>query len=143
VTAADGRRLFEPGWGRYDMAVGARIASVFGGVADRERYQLHKPLPRTRTHGHSVPPELLAQYEFVAGLGRGGGTPTPGQLQKLEAVLDCYPDEWLLRAELLSWQDSALPESLKARSSAELRERVRDSQERRALGLVLPGLFEA
>lgn len=30
--------LFEPGWGEYDMAVGERIVSVFGGPADRESF---------------------------------------------------------------------------------------------------------
>ena len=48
VTSLEGRKLFAPDWGRYDMAVGGRIRSVFGGVADRERYRLYKPLPRTR-----------------------------------------------------------------------------------------------
>jgi phenylalanine-4-hydroxylase len=41
VTTLDGRTLFEPGWGRYDMVVGARVTSVFGGTADREAFRLY------------------------------------------------------------------------------------------------------
>ena len=44
VTDLSGRVLFDPIWGTYDLAVGADITSVFGGVADREKLQLHKPL---------------------------------------------------------------------------------------------------
>ena len=32
------RVLFEPAWGNFDMAVGARIASVFNGAADKDAY---------------------------------------------------------------------------------------------------------
>ena len=41
VTTLDGRVLFEPAWGSYDMAVGARVSSVFGGTADRETFRLY------------------------------------------------------------------------------------------------------
>lgn len=30
--------LFDPSWGEYDMAVGEKVVSVFGGPADRENY---------------------------------------------------------------------------------------------------------
>jgi phenylalanine-4-hydroxylase len=32
------RVLFDPSWGEYDMAIGHKIVSVFGGPADRTRY---------------------------------------------------------------------------------------------------------
>ncbi|MEE4280162.1 MAG: aromatic amino acid hydroxylase [Halieaceae bacterium] len=141
VTAVDGRCLFDPSWGRYDMAVGARISSVFGGVADRERYQLHKPLPQTQTHGHQAPAELIEQYAFIAGLARGDAVDA-ARLAQLEAVLDAWPAEWLLRVELLGCGEGLLPDALRARARAELLERVTDPQERRALRLVLPELFD-
>lgn len=37
VTYND-RLLFDPAWGEYDMAVGSRVTSVFGGPADRSRF---------------------------------------------------------------------------------------------------------
>ncbi|MFN2328814.1 MAG: amino acid hydroxylase, partial [Chromatocurvus sp.] len=41
VTTLEGRVLFEPSWGPYDMIVGARVTSVFGGTADREAFRLY------------------------------------------------------------------------------------------------------
>jgi phenylalanine-4-hydroxylase len=72
VVDLDGRVLFDPAWGTYDMAVGGRIVSVFGGVADRERYQLYKPLPSTTTHRHADDPGLMALYALLETLERGG-----------------------------------------------------------------------
>jgi len=37
VTAPDGTVLFQPDWGRYHMAMGGPIVSVFGGPGDRGR----------------------------------------------------------------------------------------------------------
>lgn len=34
----EGKTLFQPDWGVYDMAVGSWVVSVFGGPADRESY---------------------------------------------------------------------------------------------------------
>lgn len=41
VITLEGRVLFEPSWGPYDMIVGARVTSVFGGTADREAFRLY------------------------------------------------------------------------------------------------------
>src|SRR5436189_1624914 len=43
------RRLFEPEWGVYDMAVGERIRSVFNGAADKDAYNQVALVPRERT----------------------------------------------------------------------------------------------
>jgi phenylalanine-4-hydroxylase len=43
------RLLFEPEWGTYDMAVGARISSVFNGAADKDAYNQVALVPRERT----------------------------------------------------------------------------------------------
>jgi phenylalanine-4-hydroxylase len=48
VTFGD-RVLFEPAWGNFDMAVGARIASVFNGAADNDAYNQVALVPRERT----------------------------------------------------------------------------------------------
>jgi phenylalanine-4-hydroxylase len=44
-----GRVLFEPSWGRYDMAVGDRISSVFNGAADKDAYNQVALIPKERT----------------------------------------------------------------------------------------------
>jgi phenylalanine-4-hydroxylase len=38
TVTKDKQILFKPEWGQYDMAVGSKITSVFGGPADRENY---------------------------------------------------------------------------------------------------------
>ena len=43
VTGADGELLFDPAWGRYDMAVGEKVTSVFAGPADRNHYGFEPP----------------------------------------------------------------------------------------------------
>jgi phenylalanine-4-hydroxylase len=38
VTEGNGKVLFDPAWGEYDMAVGERIVSVFCGAADKDAF---------------------------------------------------------------------------------------------------------
>ena len=46
----EGKTLFEPAWGTYDMAVGSRIVSVFSGPADPDAFGLNYPAPEEKTH---------------------------------------------------------------------------------------------
>lgn len=43
------RLLFEPAWGNFDMAVGARISSVFNGAADKDAFNQVALVPKERT----------------------------------------------------------------------------------------------
>lgn len=141
VTDLDGQVLFDPAWGRYDMTIGGRIGSVFGGVADRERFQLYKPVPRTETPA-SVPDALLMQqYEVLAALHSREAIASEEERAALLAAFDTYPDEWLLRAEALRLDPACLPADLQARARRELQTRVSDTAEREALNLVFPGEF--
>lgn len=45
VVDLQGRVLFDPAWGPYDLAIGSSISSVYGGVADKGKLQLYKPTP--------------------------------------------------------------------------------------------------
>jgi phenylalanine-4-hydroxylase len=65
VTAPDGTLLFEPGWGRYHMAMGGPIVSVFGGPGDRSRLVLESPMhdrpvrySRTQLHAEDLYQQL-------------------------------------------------------------------------------------
>ncbi|MEM9760640.1 MAG: aromatic amino acid hydroxylase [Pseudomonadota bacterium] len=138
VTAADGRCLFAPEQGPYDMAVGARITSVFGGVADRERFQLHRPLPRTATPSTDAPIELMEQYAALQQLAKGELPADSPLLRRLPAVLDRFPEEWLLRVEILRCAERGLACGLPARARAELQGLVSEPLHRRALDLVFP-----
>jgi phenylalanine-4-hydroxylase len=46
----EGKTLFDPSWGTYDMAVGRRIISAFSGPADPEAFGLTYPAPEELTH---------------------------------------------------------------------------------------------
>jgi phenylalanine-4-hydroxylase len=114
VTDVEGRVLFAPEWGVYDMTVGARIASVYGGVADREKLQLFKPTPRTATIHVDADEKLMLAYAAARDLvlesaSIGSADLGPG----LRAALADYPQEWLLRAELLEKADAVLRAELR------------------------------
>jgi phenylalanine-4-hydroxylase len=101
VTDMSGRVLFDPAWGCYDMAVGASIDSVFGGAADRERLQLypHSPVSSNLSATIEAEPQLMALYAQVAELADAVDE------QSIESLMDelaNYPDEWLLRVEMLN-----------------------------------------
>lgn len=117
VSDLQGRILFDPSWGNYDLAVGAAIASVYGGVADREALQLHKPVLRTETLQVAHDEALMASYALAAELCRAD-TLEQGKLNQLIEALDQYPQEWLLRAEMLGIADK----SLRCRLVEELRQ---------------------
>jgi phenylalanine-4-hydroxylase len=101
VTDLDGRVLFDPAWGHYDMAVGSRIASVYGGVADREALQLYKPTPATATIQVPVDQSLMAAYDRVARFRDATAAVSADDISALQDSLDAYPGEWLLRWESL------------------------------------------
>ena len=140
VTALDGTVLFDPEWGTYDMAVGARISSVGGGVADRERYQLYKPLPRTETPRHDDDETLMASYALVRSLHTRDISWDSGTDDRVLAALDAAPNEWLLRSEVLRLGES-VPVDVTVRLVNELDGLVTDPQHRRALALVHPEHF--
>lgn len=128
VTDLEGRTLFQPEWGRYDMTVGAAIDSVWGGTADREHYQLYRDATPEPSPAPSGDAALQALYRQVDALARG----EPGiDRETLTHELANWPEEWLLRAELLRCEDPA---------SAPLRRQARAELE--ALGQSHPALLE-
>lgn len=145
VTDLAGRVLFDPAWGIYDMAVGGTVKSVFGGVADRANYQLYKALPATQSSGQDADPAVMAEYEFLSALRSdtvAEAAAGQGALSRVTAALDSYPQEWLLRAELLRLLETvpALA-ALRERAIAELNALLVNAEERRALYLAHPNCF--
>jgi phenylalanine-4-hydroxylase len=143
VTGPDGRVLFEPARGRYDMAVGARISSVFGGVADRERFQLYKPLPGGSVGPQPVASDLFEAYRELDRVAGAGEAMADEQIRWLVGVLAAHPHEWLLRAEMLRAGPAVLPGALLRDAAAAIDAQVRDPLHRRALALVHPDWFDA
>ncbi len=64
VKEANGNVLFKPEWGVYDMAVGAEIASVFNGAADKEAFEDVTPISREVTEQTSYSEATLQLHKL-------------------------------------------------------------------------------
>ncbi len=130
VTDLCGRILFDPAWGIFDLSVGSTISSVYGGVADREQLQLYKPTPATETIRVEHDTVLMQSYSTADQIRRNGGEPASVNAEEAFAnALDQFPEEWLLRAELLDITRG----SLRDRVVSELRELGAQSEELKRL----------
>lgn len=103
LVSYQGEVLFKPEWGEYDMAVGSTIPSVFGGAADREAYGSSESFvakvipPRQYSAAEEALHALYARVRRARE--QGGGA---AELAEVAAALDRdFPDDWLLRLELL------------------------------------------
>ncbi len=102
-----GRVLYEPSWGPFDMALGSKIVSVFGGAADREKYgdsgefkvsHVSRPPWNAKTLDcHSI-------YQSVRD-SRENAKPASDLLLSLKNIYDRqqkdFPEDWLLVLEIL------------------------------------------
>ncbi len=136
VNDLDGRVLFSPDWGVYDLAVGSTITSVFGGVADREKLQLFRPIQSGTATNLSHDENLMRAYSAVADLNKRSKPIEINELTpEIKNTLSQYPDDWLIRSELLNVAAPCLKASLheqlrdivaRSRDSAEMIRRVLD-----------------
>lgn len=113
--------LFKPEWGNYDMACGSQIESVFGGAADRGQYLAatggFRQEPQSqKTNLTEANRELNQLYARVREF-RESGARGPELSQIFEKLERAYPEDWLLRYELLELKTGATWES-------QLRERL-------------------
>ena len=105
VTGPGGQTLFDPSWGEYDMAVGSRIDSVWGGAADREHYDLYRlqDLEKTPFQSHDAQAEINQAYLKVRQHRERAHLDAALMqtlLQECESIAG-YAREWLLQLELL------------------------------------------
>jgi len=99
----EGRVLFDPAWGVYDMAVGSAVVSAFPGPADPEAYGLEYPVPAEKTHKLQHTAEALqlhALYQQVRDIREGncGHAILPGIWESLKHD---HPGDWLCALEVL------------------------------------------
>jgi phenylalanine-4-hydroxylase len=102
------RSLFEPAWGTYDMAVGARISSVFNGAADKDAYNQVALIPKERTI--KVPSDakrkklenLYAQVRKIRE--NKVGYERLGEIWETQQAE--HPDDWLLSMEIFEILDT-------------------------------------
>lgn len=100
------RVLFDPSWGTFDLACGARVVSVFGGAPDRGRYLAatggfnQKPgKPKSNLTDENR--ELNALYAKVRAI-RESGKRDEAALTEVFAELERnHREDWLLRLELI------------------------------------------
>ena len=136
VNDLDGRVLFSPDWGVYDLAVGSTITSVFGGVADREKLQLFRPIQSGTATNLSHDENLMKAYSAVADLNTRATPVDVAELTpEITNLLSQYPNDWLIRSELLNVAAPCLKASLHEQLRA-IVDRSPDSAEmiRRVLG---------
>ena len=124
VTDLNGRRLFEPSWGCYDMVVGSAVESVFGGSADRNAFRLYQASSGVQTPPAAPNVPLMSLYSDIASKVNDSQAADKPWLSRINDGLDVYRDEWLLRAEILDLSRPFLDgcAALSARCVRELRE---------------------
>lgn len=99
----DGSTLFDPSWGKYDMAVGASITSVFAGAADKDAYDQVALVPKERTIKVTYDQKRLALHELYQKVRdirerKSGNELLPAVWSRLKLE---YPEDWLLAMEIL------------------------------------------
>ncbi|MGB8956501.1 MAG: aromatic amino acid hydroxylase [Tumebacillaceae bacterium] len=138
--------LFQSEWGPYDMAVGAKIVSVFAGAADREAFHAINFRPsQLQTKRPEISAELRVlhdMYQTVRGL-RESNADDDQIAHVASGVIDTlethYPNDWLLRVELL---ELLVPRNLLSDEQAVLRaslDKISASDTEKA-GLIANGL---
>jgi phenylalanine-4-hydroxylase len=101
VSNAD-QTLFQPEWGRFDLAIGERITSVFAGAADSEQFYADleevetKPLIKREL-------SLLEQlYGKVRNIRESQNDDIESELLAvIEKLTTDYMEDWLLRIEVM------------------------------------------
>lgn len=125
VRGMRGESLFEPVWGVFDMAVGERIDAVWGGTADRSRFDVF-PQPSAEhapcADGREAKRQLDTLYQRIRCIREQATACDSAELARLEQQLKAYPDAWLALLELLQLSTGALAQRL--------REALRDSASR-------------
>lgn len=102
-VSKDGKVLFQPSWGNYDMAVGANIKSVFNGAADKDAYEQPAMVSRTRTikiNRTDTDKKLYKLYQTIRDVRKGDSdhSQLPSVWTKLQKE---HPHDWLGPLEML------------------------------------------
>ncbi len=97
----NGKTLFEPSWGKYDMAIGETIVSAFSGPADADGFGLSYDPPKEKTHQIRYDQKsnrLHGYYKDVRNIRE-----KKEDIMALPSIwlkLKDYPEEWLLPSEI-------------------------------------------
>lgn len=99
----EGKILFQPSWGTYDMAIGSEIFSVFSGLADPDAYNLSFEVPQEKTHKITYSERDKTLHSLYSKVREKRETKeATDELKNLfSQVLSDFPEEWLLTMEIL------------------------------------------
>lgn len=103
----DGNILFDPSWGEYDLVLGEKVVSVFGGAADKEAYGefedfVAKKIPTKKYT--DAQQNLFKLYQRVRDLRKNiksNNNIEKELLSTLEELKKNHPKDWLLKLEIL------------------------------------------
>ena len=98
----NGKTLFEPEWGQYDMAIGETIVSAFNGPADADGFGLKYDPPKEKTHRieyNASTLELHKLYSDVRKI-RDNDSEKSGLTKIWNSILKDHNNDWLLATEI-------------------------------------------
>ena len=103
VKESNGNVLFQPDWGVYDMAVGAKVVSVFNGAADKDAYEELTHVSEKQTHKvvyDEKTQDLHAIYKLVRQIRaeEADDTLLPALFERLKTA---HRYDWLSALEIL------------------------------------------
>ena len=99
IKEKNGKILYQPSWGPFDLAVGGFVTSVFSGPADRAAYRLKDDFKPSEVPKKTVSKRQKAvfkMYKTIAHLKK----PSDSQLEKLLKELKKQGSGWLMLFEL-------------------------------------------
>ncbi|HRY99158.1 MAG TPA: aromatic amino acid hydroxylase [Bacteroidales bacterium] len=98
-----GRLLFNPAWGVYDMAVGAKVVSAYTGPADPLAFGLNYQAPQEKTHKIQHTEDAKALHALYREIRRlRAGDRVNGEAATLwKELISRHPADWLAPLELL------------------------------------------
>ncbi|MEI7726330.1 MAG: aromatic amino acid hydroxylase [Bacteroidota bacterium] len=103
LVTYEGKILFEPDWGTFDMAVGKSIVAVYSGPADPDAFGLNYPAPEEKTHKiihDEMAKKLHALYQQIRDIREQNCSFAllPSLWQELSRD---HPEDWLCALEML------------------------------------------
>lgn len=107
-----GDLLFDPAWGVYDMAIGTKVVSAYGGPADRARYGETEDFTKKVIPRRVYPESLVKKHELYADMQalrdsklKSGGVSQAGLESSLSKLVtqasQVAAGDWLIHTNLL------------------------------------------
>jgi phenylalanine-4-hydroxylase len=126
-----GEVVFEEHLKLFPLILASKVVSVFGGAADRKQFILKNNARKKRVNSHqtnltNVNLSLNEMYQRVRNFRENGQTRPESLENVLHELNHAYPDDWLLRVELLELFEKHNSSSIWA---AQLREHLKNLSE--------------